>query len=144
MFVWLRGTLPRMRYDQFMALGWKVLVPASLIWIVVVSGVRALRGADVSGPEILVVGGILLGALVLVAFLLPERRTVQPRAVTLSSTQRSAAQRRDEVPTAGSNYPLPPLDLVVPASPPRRAAVTSAEVTSGGPPTTEEDGHGTA
>jgi NADH-quinone oxidoreductase subunit H len=143
-FVWLRGTLPRLRYDQFMQLGWKVLVPGSLIWIVVVSGVRALRGADVTGSEILVVGGILLGALVLVAFLLPERRTAAPSTVALSSTQRSAAQRGDEVPTAGSNYPLPPLDLVVPAPPPRRAAVTSSEVTSGAPPTTQEDGHGTA
>jgi NADH-quinone oxidoreductase subunit H len=138
-FVWLRGSLPRLRYDKFMELGWKVLVPASLIWIVVVSGVRALRGADVTGSEILVVGGILLGALVLVAFLLPERRTAGPSAVALSSTQRSAAQRSHDVPTAGSNYPLPPLDLVVPAPPPRRAAVTAS-----GPPTTQEDGHGNA
>jgi NADH-quinone oxidoreductase subunit H len=143
-FIWLRGTLPRLRYDKFMELGWKVLVPGSLIWIVVVSGVRALRGADVSGSEILVVGGILLGALVLVAFLLPERRAAGPSAVELSSAQRSAAQRGHEVPTAGSKYPLPPLDLVVPAPPPRRAAVTSSEVTGGGSPTTQEDGHGNA
>ncbi|MGH3997662.1 MAG: NADH-quinone oxidoreductase subunit NuoH, partial [Pseudonocardiaceae bacterium] len=39
-FVWLRGTLPRLRYDQFMAVGWKLLVPASLVWIVLVSGAR--------------------------------------------------------------------------------------------------------
>ncbi len=138
-FVWLRGTLPRMRYDQFMALGWKVLVPASLVWIVVVSAVRALRNADITPTGILVVGGILLGALVLVAFLLPERRSAQPSSVELASTHRGAGQRSHEVPTAGSDYPLPPLDLVVPAPPPRRAAVTT-----GGPPMTQEDGHGTA
>jgi len=33
--IWIRGTLPRLRYDQLMALGWKVLIPASLINIVV-------------------------------------------------------------------------------------------------------------
>lgn len=36
-FVWLRGTLPRLRYDQFMDLGWKTLIEISLIWIVVVA-----------------------------------------------------------------------------------------------------------
>ena len=36
-FVWLRGTLPRLRYDQFMDLGWKVLIEVSLVWIIVVA-----------------------------------------------------------------------------------------------------------
>ena len=36
-FIWLRGTLPRLRYDQFMAFGWKVLIPVSLVWIVIVA-----------------------------------------------------------------------------------------------------------
>lgn len=38
-FIWARGTFPRYRYDQLMRLGWKVFLPLSLIWVVVVSGV---------------------------------------------------------------------------------------------------------
>ena len=39
-FIWLRGTLPRLRYDQFMAFGWKRLIPFSLVWIIAVATIR--------------------------------------------------------------------------------------------------------
>ncbi len=39
LMIWVRGTLPRLRYDQLMALGWKVLIPAALINIVVTGGI---------------------------------------------------------------------------------------------------------
>ena len=42
-FVWVRGTLPRYRYDQFMKFGWKVLLPVSIGWIIVVATARGLR-----------------------------------------------------------------------------------------------------
>ena len=43
LFIWVRATLPRFRYDQLMALGWKRLIPVSLVWIIlamVAIGVR--------------------------------------------------------------------------------------------------------
>ena len=43
--IWTRGTLPRLRYDQLMQLGWKVLVPLALVNILVTGGVMALTGA---------------------------------------------------------------------------------------------------
>jgi NADH-quinone oxidoreductase subunit H len=50
-FVWLRGTLPRLRYDQFMKFGWKILIPASLFWILIVATMRvmSLRGTSRAG-----------------------------------------------------------------------------------------------
>ncbi len=38
LFIWVRGTFPRYRYDQLMRLGWKVFLPLSLLWVVLTSG----------------------------------------------------------------------------------------------------------
>ena len=38
LFIWVRATFPRFRYDQIMRLGWKVFIPVTLVWLVVVGG----------------------------------------------------------------------------------------------------------
>ncbi|PHQ50970.1 NADH-quinone oxidoreductase subunit H [Streptomyces cinnamoneus] len=65
-FIWLRGTLPRVRYDQLMKLGWKVLIPVSVTWLMLVATVRALRNENYDFQDIvLYVGGGVLGILLL-------------------------------------------------------------------------------
>ena len=70
-FIWLRGTLPRLRYDQFMHFGWKVLIPISLVWIVAVATIRvvSLDGGIDRGTLLAIIG--VLGVIALGLLLLP-------------------------------------------------------------------------
>lgn len=68
LFIWLRGTLPRLRYDQFMAFGWKRLIPISLVWII---GVAALKTIILTGwasrTHLLMTFGVVAVLLLLLA-----------------------------------------------------------------------------
>ncbi|MCW2808109.1 MAG: nuoH [Marmoricola sp.] len=72
-FIWLRGSLPRLRYDQFMAFGWKILIPASVVWIVAVAAMRVVSLRGGFNPQVLVILGVVLAVLVLASWFLPER-----------------------------------------------------------------------
>jgi NADH-quinone oxidoreductase subunit H len=111
LYIWLRGTLPRMRYDQFMRLGWKVLVPLNLLFIVFYTAVRAFRNEGINTQQILLFGGIALVLLIGAVLLLPDRAVPD--------------DDEDQVPITGGGYPVPPLDLRIPKAAKQRKAVRS-------------------
>jgi NADH-quinone oxidoreductase subunit H len=105
-FIWLRGTLPRLRYDQFMRFGWKVLIPASLVWIVIVAGARVVRNEfSVTTQELLLLGAGALIVIVLGSWVL-QFRTARQEKRELEEAAAEAAKPFD--PYAGG-YPVPPL-----------------------------------
>ena len=104
-FIWLRGTLPRLRYDQFMTFGWKVLIPAALVWLMLVATVRAMQNEGYGFRDIVlwVVGGVI--ALLLISFVVDIFRD---RADERREAEEAARAEEPFDPMAGG-FPVPPL-----------------------------------
>jgi NADH-quinone oxidoreductase subunit H len=105
-FLWLRGSLPRIRYDQLMRLGWKVLIPSALAWTLIVATARVYRQQGGS-PAVYIIGG---GIVVVLLALLWRWESAPQRAERLSAEAEEARIAAGEEKPAAA-FPTPPMDL---------------------------------
>ncbi len=103
-FIWLRGTLPRYRYDQFMKFGWQMLIPVSIVWIVIVAVARALRNEEaMSSTSILAIGILSLIIVLLVIWTMQSVAERKARKAALEDEELTVKAMAD------SRHPVPPM-----------------------------------
>ncbi|AEH11275.1 MULTISPECIES: NADH-quinone oxidoreductase subunit NuoH [Protofrankia] len=98
LFIWLRGTLPRLRYDQFMAFGWKVLIPVGLVWLLAVATFKVYRENVTDRTPWLIGFGIATGILLIITIIDPGARKHRERLEAAEQERIRNAPSLDRIP----------------------------------------------
>lgn len=78
-FVWVRGTQVRFRYDQFMNLGWKVLIPVGFVWMIAVAWIKALPVFfGFNSQQIMIAVAVVCVVLLVIVMLIPIKKAKPP------------------------------------------------------------------